>query len=93
MTEHEEKNADSDSPLDRLVMQDELRVMIKYHKNQADYHRDCSATQKELADRRPLYTFGEMQTRADWLNASGQHEAMRQYHRQRARYWHKHLSA
>ena len=70
-----------------LVMPDDIAVLRAHHTGQADYYLSCKQTTAEIANKEPLYTFGDCQTKQDWLDRSSEFDQKRKYHRQRARYF------
>ncbi len=79
--------------VERMVMPEEAHRLVVFHTNEGDYARDCSANQKAIANKEPLYTFADKQTKEDWLEAAADWETRRKHHRARARFWREYLEA
>lgn len=78
---------DGEASLDPLATSDEITALIRYHDSAAKYHADCHETQTRIANTRPLYRFGEHQTKADWLRTSAEWKRGSKWHRKRSAFW------
>ena len=67
----------------------ESSVLDAYHTEKADFCLACTQTQIKIANKEPLYTFGVIQTKQDWLNRAADYESQRKHHRERARFFKK----
>lgn len=38
---------------------DEIKQLLSYHKEEAEYYEACAETQLEIANKEPLYIFGD----------------------------------
>lgn len=65
----------------------EMEALAIYHQHRADWHKSCRDTKERIANTKPLYRFGDMQTRQDWLIASEKQNDLCKQHRNRARFW------
>ena len=75
------------------VTLEEVGLLIAYHDDMADHALACKQNQTRIARTEPLHTFGERQTKEDWLNAAAESEEVRKYHRTRARQWRKYAES
>jgi hypothetical protein len=73
--------------LDPLVLPDEIAALIRYHDSAAKYQSDCHKTQTRIANEKPLYTFGEHQTKADWLRTADEWKRSSAWHKSRSAFW------
>ena len=71
------------SPLKLLPI--EVGILVDYHTQEANYARDCKSEQIRIANTKPLYKFGDKQSKDDWLNSAKKFENKRKNHRERAR--------
>jgi hypothetical protein len=80
------KAADKAS-LDPMVLPDEIAALIRYHDSAAKYQSNCHKTQTWIANQKPLYTFGEHQTKADWLRTAAEWKRSSKWHEERSAFW------
>lgn len=81
------RKADGKASLDPLVLQDEIATLIRYHDSAAKYQSNCHKTQTRIANEKPLYTFGEHQTKADWLRTAAEWKRSTKWHAARSAFW------
>ena len=71
--------------LNDVVMPKEASVLLGYHTSKADYYLACKQSNVENANTIPVYAFGDMKTKDDWLSRAKFFDEKRKFHRKRAR--------
>lgn len=66
------------------IIPKEASLLWNYHNHQAEYWLGCKQRNIEIANTRPLYTFGSIQTKEDWLKRASIFDKKQKYHRKRA---------
>lgn len=61
----------------------EIKELLSYHIEQAQYYEACSETQLEIANEQPLYTTPVLKTKEDWEKLAKHNGDIAQNHRDR----------
>ena len=70
-----------------IVLPDEITALIHYHDSAAEYQADCYKKHILIANEKPLYKFGEHQTKADWLRTADEWKRSSEWHKNRSAFW------